>query len=288
MPYDRTPNLPAPACLNPNQLSLAKLAFLHPHILAVDIHAGMHVVEQIPARMVGVLVNYKVISAVPAPVRAERPIPGGHLKIETSGKPESVKARVKPDDVVAIAWPKFRKVAVRKRMIQMESRIIRRIVSVKFIAAHVRRIIGLSTGQMLHFAPSACVRPCSGSGRNFSPVRTGRVGRMCRRCGMCRRAATLRRARQHKKESHAQEKSRSKNQSQTCFHVPLLCVSSLMQGRTLLLVFNIGARDALLYLPAPDRSPHRYSPRAGCAKARGGASLRLARGLAARMVPQWD
>ncbi len=48
---------------------------LHPHILDVDVNAGMYVVEQIPSDVIRVLVNDEVIPAVPAPVRAKRPIP---------------------------------------------------------------------------------------------------------------------------------------------------------------------------------------------------------------------
>lgn len=45
------------------------------HVLHVNVDARVDVVEQVPARMIWIVVNHKVIAARPAPVSAERPVP---------------------------------------------------------------------------------------------------------------------------------------------------------------------------------------------------------------------
>jgi len=40
----------------------------------VDIDASVHVVEGIPAHVVGILIDDEIVGAVPAPVGANRPI----------------------------------------------------------------------------------------------------------------------------------------------------------------------------------------------------------------------
>ena len=165
-----------PTCVALYQLADACFAFLRPHVLAVDIHAGMDVVEQVPTRMVGIFVNDEVITAGPAPVRAERPIPIRDLKIETAGKPEAVKAGVEPGDSVPVAWPEMREVAVLKRMIEVEPRIVRGLVAVKRVVVNVRRVVSMPRGQFLWRARLTRIRSCRGCRWNMPLVRARRIG----------------------------------------------------------------------------------------------------------------
>jgi hypothetical protein len=59
-------------------------------VVDVDVDASVNVVKQIPAGVVGVLVNNEIVAAVPTPIGTNRPVPRRHFKVEASGKPESV------------------------------------------------------------------------------------------------------------------------------------------------------------------------------------------------------
>ena len=98
----------------PNVVITPKLkdsCFSPPHTLHVDVNSGMYVIKHIPARMVGVVVNDEIISTVPAPVCAQRPIPFGHFE-GALRKPEPVDLGVNPGNSVAECRPQMRKVAV--------------------------------------------------------------------------------------------------------------------------------------------------------------------------------
>jgi hypothetical protein len=71
----------------------------------MDVRAGVHVVQHVPPDVVRVFVNHKVIAAVPAPVRANRPVPIRYLEIEAAREPEAEMVAVNPLDVVA-AYPR--------------------------------------------------------------------------------------------------------------------------------------------------------------------------------------
>ena len=148
----RTPPGRASHAVPPYQVAAACAASLHAHILAMDIHARMDVVKEIPARMIWVFVNDEVISAVPAPVGTQRPVPCGHFKKEAAGKPEAVKTGVEPDNPVTVARPKMRKMPVRKRMIQVETRVIPLLVAKPLIVIDVRGVIHMPRRQMLCLA----------------------------------------------------------------------------------------------------------------------------------------
>ena len=68
----------------------------------MDVAAGVDVVEQIPSRMIRIVVNREVVAAIPAPVRTEAPIPGSNLKIKSAGKPETVMVAVEALDSIAV------------------------------------------------------------------------------------------------------------------------------------------------------------------------------------------
>ena len=45
----------------------------------MDVSAGVDVVKQVPARVVGIFVDDKIITAIPAPVRGDGPVPSSVL-----------------------------------------------------------------------------------------------------------------------------------------------------------------------------------------------------------------
>ena len=60
------------------------------HVVDVHVDAGVDVVEQIPAGMVGVLVYHEVIATVPAPIGTNRPVPRRNFKVETARHPKAM------------------------------------------------------------------------------------------------------------------------------------------------------------------------------------------------------
>src|ERR1700758_2431151 len=80
------------------------MLFSAPKIGNMYVDAGVNVVQHVPAGVVGILVDDKVIAAVPAPVRANWPVPVRHLEIEPAREPEAVMVAVNPLDVVAVGW----------------------------------------------------------------------------------------------------------------------------------------------------------------------------------------
>jgi hypothetical protein len=63
-------------------------ANLRAQVLGVDVYAGLGAVDQIPAVMIGVIVDDKVVTrAIPAPAGGEVPVPRSDFKREAAGKP---------------------------------------------------------------------------------------------------------------------------------------------------------------------------------------------------------
>src|ERR1700739_4868376 len=124
---------------------------LSPYVLNMHVRPGVHVVKQIPADVIGVLVNHEVIPAVPAPIRADGPIPGGHFEPESSGKPKPMVVRVKALHVVAVTGAKTLELSVLGPMIDVEALVIRRVVAVPMVVADVLRAIPLSVHVPLDF-----------------------------------------------------------------------------------------------------------------------------------------
>ena len=82
------------------------------------IDTRVHVVEHVPADVIGIIVDDKVIAAVPAPVRANGPIPGGNFKIEAAGEPEAVVILVDAFDAIAVICPEMLEFSVFERMVE--------------------------------------------------------------------------------------------------------------------------------------------------------------------------
>jgi hypothetical protein len=115
----------------------------------VDVRAGVHVVEHVPADVVGSFVDQEIIAAVPAPVRTNRPIPGGDFKPKTSGKPEAVVIAVDFFDAIAVRGAKVFEFSVLERMIEVVALVIGSVVAIAMIIADVLEGVGLSVDVLL-------------------------------------------------------------------------------------------------------------------------------------------
>src|ERR1700757_650536 len=114
--------------------------------------------------MVGILVYHEVISAVPTPVGAYRPVPWRDFEIKSAGQPKTVVVAVNPDDVVTVTRPKARKVPVLVRLLEVVALVLRLIVAIPMVMIHMLPAIHLSV-----FVPLFLHR-----GMSLTPIRRGR------------------------------------------------------------------------------------------------------------------
>ena len=127
------------------------MLFSAPKIGNMYVDAGVNVVQHVPAGVVGILVDDKVIAAVPAPVRANWPVPVRHLEIETAREPKAVMVAVNPLDVVAVGWAETLEAAVLERMVQMKALVVRAVVPVPMVVADVLGLVNLTVRVAIHF-----------------------------------------------------------------------------------------------------------------------------------------
>ena len=129
------------------------------HVVDVDVDASVNVVEQVPPDVIGILIDDKVVRAVPAPIGANRPIPGGNFKVETTGQPETVVIAIKAFDAVAIRWPKMLEASVLERMVEVIPFVIRTVVPVPTVIVYVRRSIHMAGHVTLWFGFGVMIVP---------------------------------------------------------------------------------------------------------------------------------
>src|SRR5260221_9577275 len=117
----------------------------------MHVDSRMHVVEHVPPAVVRVFIHYKVITAVPAPIRADRPIPIRHLEIKPSGKPEAVMVAVKFLNVIAVRRAEMFKMSVLERMVDVIPLVVRPVVPIPVIVADMLRLINLAVWMPIDF-----------------------------------------------------------------------------------------------------------------------------------------
>ena len=132
--------------------TVAEMPALHADVLDVNVSTGIHVVEQVPARMIGVLVNHEFIAAGgPAPVGRQGPIPLGYLKPEAAGEPEFAMTGVKASHAELVSRTDIREVPVLVRMIEMEPRIIAGRMTIPVVIVHVLGGVHVTVGGVFAF-----------------------------------------------------------------------------------------------------------------------------------------
>ncbi len=142
---------------------------------------------------------------------------------EAVRKPEPVKVEVNPSDSVAERRPYMRKVAVRKRFIHVEPRIIRLFVAEPLIVVDVRHVVHMAGGQMLCLALFGRIGSRRRSFWNVSLIRARPI--LCRpELPSLWRLATrfCAAAGGSKQESRGKNKNRCKHESQSGFHESFL------------------------------------------------------------------
>lgn len=117
----------------------------------MDVCAGVDVVEQIPADVVGILVDSEIIGTIPAPISAERPIPGSDLKAKAAREPETMMREIEAFDAIAVGRAKVLEVAMLEGMVDVEALIVRAIVAVPMIVVDMLSLVDVALGVTLYF-----------------------------------------------------------------------------------------------------------------------------------------
>src|SRR5260370_2830757 len=89
------------------------------HIVDVNVDAGVNVVEQIPADVVGILIDGEIVGAVPAPIGANGPVPFRNFKEETTGQPEAVMIAIEAVDAVPVGRAKVLEPTMLEQMFEL-------------------------------------------------------------------------------------------------------------------------------------------------------------------------
>src|SRR5437016_5169810 len=165
------PSLPARqlrACLpRPGTFSRA-------HVGGVDVDARVDVVDQVPAEMIGIVIDDEIVATIPAPVGADRPIPGCHDEREPSGYPEAALIPVDPDDFVTERTANAVEPPVFVRARQPVTRVIRAVAPIPAIVIHVGQVVRATGADALGFR-SAAPWPAARFRWNVTLIRSRRI-----------------------------------------------------------------------------------------------------------------
>jgi hypothetical protein len=117
----------------------------------MDVNAGVDVVKHVPASVIGIFVNDKIVSAIPAPVRAKGPIPGRDFKKETARQPETTMVAIDADGVVAKGGTKVLEAAVFIWVVDVVALIVGPVVAVPMVIVDVGNGVDVAARMALRF-----------------------------------------------------------------------------------------------------------------------------------------
>jgi len=103
------------------------------NISDVHVSAGIDVVEQVPANVVGVGVDNKVVPTVDAPGGEDGPFPWSYFEVIASRELKPVMDPIHPEYVVRMLAATVVKISVIEGAVQMKSRIVGVFMSVPVI-----------------------------------------------------------------------------------------------------------------------------------------------------------
>ena len=125
----------------------------------MDVDAGVDVVEEIPADVVGIFVNNEIIGAVPAPIGANGPVPGSDFKAEAAGKPETMMVGIEALDAIAEGGAKMLEAPVLEGMVNVEALIVRAVVAVPMVVIDMGRAVDAAIHVMFGFGLGVGIVP---------------------------------------------------------------------------------------------------------------------------------
>jgi hypothetical protein len=151
-------------------------SWLGAEILDVDIDAGVDVVEEIPAVMVGVLVDDKVIGTIPAPIGADGPVPRGDFKAEAAREPETVSSEVEAFDAVTIVGTEVLEMTVFERMVEVVALVVGSIMTIPVVIVDMGSAVDVDGIVTLGLGLGAGIVPLWGRRREMSLIGARRIG----------------------------------------------------------------------------------------------------------------
>src|SRR5208282_2647663 len=131
---------------------------LHSQVGDVDVDAGVDIVKEIPTDVVGILVHDEIIGAIPAPIGADRPIPGSDFKAEATGEPETMMFEIEAFDAIAVGRAKVLEAAMLVGMVDVEALIVGAVVAVPMVVVDMGSAVDAAIHVMFGFGLGArCV-----------------------------------------------------------------------------------------------------------------------------------
>jgi hypothetical protein len=100
---------------------------------------------------VEIIVDYKIVIAIPAPIGANRPIPDSHYEPKTARKPKPVMVAVYPLDSVTVGNADAFKTSVLKGVVNMEALVVWPVVAVPAVVVNVLCLIPSPVVMLFHF-----------------------------------------------------------------------------------------------------------------------------------------
>ena len=134
------------------------------------VSASVDVVKQIPTGVVWVFVHNEIISAIPTPIRADKPIPWRYFEIEAAREPEPVVVSIHSSYLISVVRSEMFEVPMLERMIQLVALVAGCVVSIPVIVRDVLRTVHPPILTMFFFAFCA-TRPGGRRRWNSAPVR---------------------------------------------------------------------------------------------------------------------
>jgi hypothetical protein len=115
------------------ELKPAWKSLLRVRIVDVDVDTGVNVVEQIPADVVGIFIDSEIVTAIPAPIGANRPVPGCRFKEETTGEPRAVMIKIETLDAIVVRRAKVLESPVLVKMVEMVALVVGAVVAIPVV-----------------------------------------------------------------------------------------------------------------------------------------------------------
>ena len=130
----------------------------------MDVDAGVNVVKEIPADVVGIFVHNEIIGAIPAPIGANGPVPGRDFKAEAAGEPETTMLEVEAFDAIAEGGAKVLEATMLEGMSDVEALVIGAVVAVPMVVVDMGSAVDAAIHVMFGFGLGVGIVPLGRSG----------------------------------------------------------------------------------------------------------------------------
>ena len=144
----------------------------------MDVDAGVDVVQHIPADVVGIFIHDEIIGTIPAPIRANGPVPGRDFKAEAAGEPETMMIEIEALDAVAVRRAKVLEAPVLEGVVDMKALIVRCVVAVPMVVVDVGSAVDAAIYVMFGFGLGVGIIPLGRSRRDMALIGARRVLRV--------------------------------------------------------------------------------------------------------------